>query len=104
MIYIDSLEEFDDAVEVDGIVVVQLSTQWCGPCKAQSQIFDKMDTDNFTVYKVDVDKLSQLAIKYGVRSVPTILFFKDGELKNTNTGMLTKDEVLRLVGDLNGLH
>jgi thioredoxin 1 len=65
------------------------SAEWCGPCKMISPLIDQLAEavgDTANVGKVEVDTNQSLAAKYGVRSIPCLLFFKDGEVKDTITG------------------
>lgn len=88
---IDGFEKFEN-------VIVDFSATWCGPCKALNPILDDISaTTNIKVVKIDVDTNQGLAVEYGVRSIPTMLLFKKGELVNRITGFKTKDEILELV-------
>lgn len=78
-------------------VLVDFWATWCGPCKMISPIIDQVATEmvgTAKVGKVDVDKASGLATKYGVRSVPTLLFFKNGEPVATVVGATSKDNIV----------
>ncbi len=75
--------------------IVDFSATWCGPCKALNPILDEISsTTSIKVIKVDVDSNQGLAIEYGIRSVPTMLLFKNGELVNRITGLRTKEEII----------
>lgn len=88
---IDGFEAFEN-------VIVDFSATWCGPCKALNPILDDISaTTNVKVVKIDVDTNQGLAVEYGVRSIPTMLFFKRGELIQRVNGFKTKEEILELI-------
>lgn len=76
-------------------VIVDFSATWCGPCKALNPILDEISsTTDIKVFKIDVDENQDLAIEHGVRSIPTMLLFKKGQLINRLAGMKRKEEIL----------
>lgn len=76
-------------------VIVDFSANWCEPCKALNPILDEISsTTPIKVIKVDVDSNQGLAIEYGIRSVPTMIMFKNGEMINRITGLRTKEEII----------
>ena len=80
-------------------VLVDFWAVWCGPCRMLSPVVDQVaeENPNIKVCKVNVDEEQQLAIKYGVMSIPTLLVFKGGELVNQSVGVIPKEEVLNLI-------
>ena len=87
-------ENFDTEVINSGLpVVMDLWAAWCGPCKMIAPIIEELAQEydgKFKVGKLDVDENQQTAIRYGVRSIPTVLIFKDGEVKDTIIGAVPK--------------
>jgi len=91
-------ESFDAAVTKSSIpVLVDFWAPWCGPCKMISPVLDEIARENaesVRVAKVNVDDNPDLAAKFGVRGIPTLLIFKGGELKETIVGMTSKKALL----------
>ena len=92
--------EFDTKVlENDGIVLVDFSATWCGPCKMQKPVLEELE-DELEIYSVDVDESPELAGRYNVNAVPSLMFFKGGVLKNTLVGFQAKEVILEEVEKL----
>ena len=87
-----------EVLKSDKTVLVDFWAVWCGPCRMLSPVVDQVAEENpdIKVCKVNVDEEQQLAIKYGVMSIPTLLVFKGGELVNQSVGVIPKEEVLNL--------
>ena len=71
-------------------VIVDFYATWCPPCKIMTEVldeFEKEKPENVVVYKVDIDQYKDLAIKNGVRALPTLAYFKDGELITLEVGI-----------------
>jgi len=73
-----------------GSGIVDFYADWCGPCKMLAPVLENV---NATVYKINVDADDALAAKYGIVSIPTLLFFKDGELYDKVIGLVSKEEI-----------
>ena len=82
-----------EVLEHKGVVVVDFYTVWCNPCKQLAPVLEELDKELGSVkfVKVNAEEHSDLAAKYDVRSVPTLLIMKDGEVEETTMGMQPKD-------------
>ncbi len=87
-------ETFDTTLaNTDQPVLVDFWAQWCGPCKMMSPILDQLATEQAgraTIAKVDVDAYPDLQARFGIRAIPTLIVFKNGQPVNTITGVKSK--------------
>lgn len=89
-------ENFESEVlKADGIVILKFGAEWCGPCKKMDPIIDQVATENpdVKITHLDIDKEREIPVQYAVLSVPTTLFFKDGEVKDTIVGLVPKAKI-----------
>ncbi|MDB8790051.1 thioredoxin [Romboutsia sp. 1001216sp1] len=80
----------------DGVVVVDFFATWCGPCKMLAPIFEQLSVemkDDAKFVKVDIDKSLEIARKYMISSVPTMMIFKDGKPVDTMVGFMPKESI-----------
>jgi thioredoxin 1 len=87
---------FDSVIHDDRPVVVDFHALWCSPCKMQSPILKEVATelgDKIKVIKIDVDQNSEIASRYSVQSVPTIIIFKNGKLVWRQSGVVSKNQL-----------
>lgn len=93
-------QEFDELVlKAEGPVLVDFFATWCGPCKMMAPVIDEIATEmegKAGVYKLDVDQAPEVAQKYGVMSIPTLIVFENGEVKNQALGAQPKPAVMAL--------
>ena len=90
-------ENFDkEVVQSTKPVIIDVYATWCGPCQQMTPIVDELEKEmgDYKFVKLNVDEARELSIKYGVISVPTFLFMKNGEVKGKETGYMSK-EVLK---------
>lgn len=92
--YIDLTQENFDATVNEGVTMVDFWAPWCGPCRMIAPVVEELAEDyegRATIAKVNTDEQQEIAVKYGIRSIPAILFFKDGELVDQMVGAASKD-------------
>ena len=78
-------------------VIIDFYADWCGPCKMMSPIIDSIaeENENIKVGKINVDEAQELAIKYSIMSIPTIIIFKNGNVYKKFIGVTSKEEILK---------
>ena len=94
----DNFEE--QVLRADRRVLVDFWATWCGPCRMLAPIVAEIaeERDDVTVGKVNVDDESELAARYGVSSIPTVILFKDGKVSATSVGYRSKAQLLAALG------
>jgi thioredoxin 1 len=92
---------FDEEVLTAEVpVLVEFGARWCGPCRALTPIVERLATENagrFKVVTVDTDDSPRIAERYGIRGVPTLLVFRNGEKTATHLGTASKQKLLELL-------
>jgi thioredoxin 1 len=92
---INSVEEFERNIK-DGKVLVDFYADWCPPCRMLSPIIEEIESKKIVrVLKVNVDELRDLALRYQIFSIPTLIIFKDGREADRIIGLVPKDEIIR---------
>lgn len=90
-------ENFSKALEDNEIIIVDFWAPWCGPCRMLAPILDEVAAEGITIGKVDVDENEELSTTYNIRSIPTLIVFKNGVLVKTKVGVADKNEILDMV-------
>ncbi|MBU0760357.1 MAG: thioredoxin [Nanoarchaeota archaeon] len=96
------VKNFDKFVREDK-VVVDFYAEWCGPCKMMAPVLEETAGElrgKAKFGKVDVDENSELAQRFQVMSIPTLIFFRDGKQVDQITGLLNKEELVKKVGEI----
>lgn len=95
-------ENFEEALQNNGVMLVDFWATWCGPCKMLSPVISEIAEEyegKVTVGKINVDEEVELATKYGITSIPTLILFKDGQVINTTVGFLPKSEIEKMINE-----
>lgn len=90
----------EEVLKSDKPVIIDFYADWCGPCRMMSPIIDEIaeeKAESIKVGKVNVDENQELAMKYGVMSIPTIVIIKNGEVSKTFVGVRNKNEILEAI-------
>ncbi len=85
-----------EVLKSDKLVLIDFWAPWCGPCKAVGPIVEELALqlkDSVKMMKLNVDESQKTAIKYGVRSIPTLILFKDGKVLDTLIGLVPKEKL-----------
>lgn len=90
----------NEVLKSDKPVLVDFYADWCGPCKMMAPVVDQIAEENedIKVGKINVDDEQDIASKYGVMSIPTIGFFKNGDIVEKSIGAKPKAELLKMIG------
>ena len=95
-------ENFDtEVLKSSKPIVVDFWAEWCGPCKMVGPILEEISDEmanDVSIAKHNIDEEPNTPTKYGVRGIPTMLLFKDGELKSTKVGATPKSDIVQAVG------
>ena len=93
-----SNENFDELIK-EGKVLVDFYAEWCGPCKMISPVIEELGNErqDIKIVKVNVDEHANIAQKYGVMSIPTLIVFNHGNPVKQNVGFIPKENIIELI-------
>ncbi len=100
---LDSGNFNEEINNTEKLVLVDFYATWCGPCKMLAPVVSEIAEqykDKLEVYKVNIDENQELALKYDIMSIPTLIFFKKGEAVNTSVGFCSKSELEDKINNL----
>jgi thioredoxin 1 len=100
MAKVASNDNFAELLESEKLVIVDFWATWCGPCRMLSPILDEVEeemSEQIQVVKVNVDDADEIAAQYRIMSIPTLLFFKNGELVDKTVGAMPKNVLIEKI-------
>ena len=103
--YIDATSANFDELTKEGVCLVDFWAPWCGPCRMLGPVIEELAEEfdgKADVFKVNTDVEQELATKFGIRSIPTVILMKDGEVAETMMGVQSKDDLTSKLQDLLG--
>jgi thioredoxin 1 len=95
-------ENFNELIKGETPILVDFSAEWCGPCKMMGPVLEQLKgkmEDKLRILKIDVDNNRELASRYNIRSVPTLMLFHDGKIKWTGVGVMTSDNLVNVINN-----
>jgi thioredoxin 1 len=94
------MSAFSEIINSNTPTLVDFSAEWCGPCKMMSPILKELSGQikgKARILKVDIDKNKQTALQYGIQSVPTLILFRNGEIKWRQSGVMQSNQLLEVI-------
>ena len=100
IIHVNDINEFNEKLAT-GRVLVDFYATWCGPCKMLAPILEEVDekgeAGDLLIVKVDVDEASDIAMKFGIQSIPTLILFENGKAVKSQLGYMPKPQLLNFL-------
>ncbi len=100
IIHVNNINEFNEKLAT-GRVLVDFYATWCGPCKMLAPILEEVDergeAGELLIVKVDVDEASDIAMKFGIQSIPTLILFENGKAVKSQLGYMPKPQLLNFL-------
>ena len=95
-----TLDSFESTVTAEGITIVDFWAEWCGPCKMIAPVLEELASEygeKLKICKMDVDANPETAPKYGIRGIPTLILFNNGDVAGTKVGALSKSQLSEVI-------
>lgn len=98
-IYHVTKESFEKLKNSNTPVLIDFYADWCGPCKMIAPVLEEISKEQpeLIIAKINVDELTEIAIQYGIQSIPTLMVMENGEIVNKAVGFRTKEQILELL-------
>lgn len=97
---INNTQEFDELLKNNRYVLVDFWATWCAPCRMVAPVIEKLAVqygEKITIAKVDVDEHQELTIRFGIQSIPTVIFFKEGRVASKEIGVKPMSSFARMI-------
>lgn len=96
-------DNFEQVISSDKLVIIDFWATWCGPCRALSPIMDELAEeykDEVVIAKCETDENNDIAMQFGVRNIPMLVFMKNGEVVDTRVGLQRKGDLVKMIDEL----
>jgi thioredoxin 1 len=93
-------QNVEEIIKDNELVIIDFSAIWCGPCKSLEPTINELEVeykDQVVIGKLDIEENDETTAKYGIRNIPTLLFFKNGELVDKLVGSTTKEKIVEKI-------
>ena len=102
---INSIEEYNRFIEIKGVKVLKFAASWCGPCRVLTDTIKNIDTEKvndviFAEINIENEEFDNICAELGIRGIPVLAYYKDGELKDKTTGLQSADAIISKIETL----
>lgn len=102
---INSIEEYNRFIEIKGVKVLKFAASWCGPCRVLTDTIKNIDTEKvndviFAEINIEDEEFDNICAELGIRGIPVLAYYKDGELKDKTTGLQSEDAIISKIETL----